>query len=312
MGHYCTVTSTKQFFDNPLLDQDVYIFHRPNAARQGFRETILGLRQSSATLIADYDDLIFGTDSIALMSSAAKNGTLTEDRAMQAFASNLAGLRHFDKITTSTAPLAAYAREFNPGAQVEIVPNFIPESIRSIHEELATPFIRRRDTAIGYFAGTRSHDMDFPIVEAVLHRVLSENPGFTFLVVGPVAIPRAIASLPNAYIAPVVNFLRLPALMSMCATVIAPLETSGFNNCKSRVKFLEAALGGCRLIASPIADMQTIGSPQMTLADTTDDWYEALSDVPDAAGRAGLAQRNFAFLKENNKIDGLEALTVVK
>ena len=312
LGHVCTVTSAKQFFENPLLDQDVYIFHRPNAVRPGFHTVIQVLRESGATLIADYDDLIFGTPEIALMSSAAKNGTLTEERAIKAFASNLEGLRHFDKVTTSTEPLAGYARAFNPGARVEVVPNLIPLSIHSIHEALATPAIRRRSTAIGYFAGTRSHDKDFPIVEAVLHRVLLENPALTLLVVGPVAVPRGIVALPNVYTAPVVNYLRLPALMSMCATVIAPLEQSTFNDCKSRVKFLEAALSGCRLVASPIPDMQTVGADHVTLAATTDDWYEALSEVPDVAARQAMAQRNFAFLAQNNKIDGLQALAGMK
>ncbi|ATP17608.1 hypothetical protein BV87_03855 [Sphingobium yanoikuyae] len=93
--------------------------------------------------------------------------------------------------------------------------------------------------------------------------------------------------------------------MAMCSTVIAPLEMSAFNACKSRVKFLEAALSGCRLVASPIPDMQAIGSNHLTLADNSDDWYEALSAIPDASKRRELAIRNVDFLQENMKIDGL-------
>ncbi|NUB28212.1 glycosyltransferase [Azospirillum brasilense] len=307
-GNVCTVVSARQFFNAPLLNQDVYVFHRPNMARASFRSVTEGLRRNGAIMIADYDDLIFGTEDIALVSSAVKNGTLTEEKAIAAFQSNLAGLRQFDKVTTSTDPLAARVREFNPNAQVQVVPNFIPDSILSIHKELGTSSQKRLPTSIGYFAGTRSHDKDFPIVEAALHRTLSENLDFKLLVVGPVAVPRSIASLPNVNTAPVVNFLRLPALMSMCATVIAPLETSNFNNCKSRVKFLEAALAGCRLIATPIPDMKAIGSERLTLAFNTDDWYEALSDSLDTDSQTDLAKSNFAFLEAGSKIDGLEAL----
>lgn len=281
-------------------------------ARASFALVIDALRRLGAKLIADYDDLIFGTEDIALVSSAVKNGTLTPERAVDAFSSNLAGLLQFDMVTVSTEPLAERVRQFNPGAQVAVVPNVIPESILATHRELATPFRLRPTTSIGYFAGTRSHDKDFPVVEAALHRVLSENPDFSLLIVGPVAVPAAIASLANVSSAPVVNYLRLPALMTMCATVIAPLETSTFNDCKSRVKFLEAALGGCRLIASPIPDMQAIGAEHLTLASTMDDWYEALSEVPDAASRADLARRNFEFLCVNNRVDGLDAFAGLK
>ncbi|RBP88229.1 glycosyltransferase involved in cell wall biosynthesis [Rhodobacter sp. 140A] len=311
-GHDCTVVAAATFYENPLLKHDIYVFHRPNMARANFAPVLAGLRKLGATLIADYDDLIFGDEELALVSSAVKNGTLTEEKAIVAFKSNLAGLRQFDKVTVSTEPLAARAREFNPDAEVCCAPNVIPESILSIQRANRTPFLKRSATNIGYFAGTRSHDKDFPIVEAALHRVLCENPHFNLLVVGPVVMPRSLAALPNVNTAPVVNFLRLPSLMSMCSSVIAPLEASKFNDCKSRVKFLEAAIGGCRLIASPIPDMQAIGEDRLTLATSTDDWYEALSAPLAPEARIELAKRNFAFLENTSYNDALKSLAGLK
>lgn len=296
-GHSCTVISAAHFFDNPSLQHDVFVFHRPNAARSNVARVFAALRKSGAVIIADYDDLIFGDERLALESSAAKNGTLTDEKAIDAFRSNLEALCQFDKVTASTEPLVARVREFNPGAEALLAPNVIPPSILSTHKDYRTPFVRRPNTSIGYFAGTRSHDKDFPVVEAALHRVLCEHPEFNLLVVGPVAMPRSLSALPNVSTAPVVNFLRLPALMSMCSTVIAPLEASDFNDCKSRVKFLEAALAGCQLIASPIPDLRAIGAGHLTLADGLDDWYEALSEPLDIDSRTALAERNFDFLE---------------
>lgn len=296
-GHKCTVTSAARFFENPSFSHDVYIFHRPNSARANFARIHAALRKFGAILVADYDDLIFGDDNLALVSSAVKNATLTEERAINAFASNLAGLRQFDKVTASTEPLVERVREFNPGAEAMVAPNVIPTSILAVHKANRTPFVRRPSTSIGYFAGTRSHNKDFPIVEAALYRVLCERPDFNLLIVGPVAVPRSLTALPNVSTAPVVNFLRLPALMTMCATVIAPLEASEFNACKSRVKFLEAALGGCHLVASPIPDIRVIGPQHLTLAETMNDWYEALSQPLGNDERHALAQRNFDFLE---------------
>jgi len=310
LGHDSTVLSAAQFFKDLPLNHDVYVFHRPSIARPGFEQLCAALRQMGAILVADYDDLIFGNEDFALASSIVKNGSLSEEKAIAAFRSNLAALYQFDKVTTSTEPLAARVREFNSAADVRVAPNFIPESVLSMQKANCTHFLRRAETTIGYFAGTKSHDKDFPIVEAALHRVLCENSDLRLLIVGPVAVPRCIAAMPNVNIASVVDYLRLPSLMSMCSKVIAPLEGSYFNDCKSRVKFLEAALSGCQLIATPIPDMQVIGNDHLLLAQSTDDWYEMLSHPLREKERLDLAKRNFEFLERNSKFVAIEALTV--
>ena len=307
-GHFCAVYSANQFYKNPSFDYDVYIFHRPNIARGGFLETITTLRRLGRCLIADYDDLIFGTEEIAMISSAVKNGTLPPDRAVAAFANNLEALQKFDKVSASTEPLAARAREFNPGADVRVVPNIVSEAMLTFHDNFGSAYRKRSPRMIGYFAGTKSHDRDFPVVEAALHRVLSENSDITLLVVGPVLVPGGIAALPNVMTAPVVNYFRLPSLMTMCATVIAPLEDSAFNACKSRVKFLEAALSGCRLVASPIPDMQAIGAEHLTLATDVNDWHEALSEPLTPSDQRSMAERNMNFLKDTYSVDELISL----
>ena len=98
-GHYCSVISASRFYENPNLDYDVYVFHRPNKARAGFEEIVRFLRKQGSLVIADYDDLIFGPPDIALESSAVKNETLTPEKAVAAFSSNLAGLLEFDRVT---------------------------------------------------------------------------------------------------------------------------------------------------------------------------------------------------------------------
>lgn len=304
-GDFSTIYSAVQFYTDPAFDYDVYVFHRPNSARGNFFPVMLQLRKLGKTLIADYDDLIFGDDAIALQSSAVKNGTLTPERATAAFENNLVALREFDMVTVSTAPLAERVRDFHPGAEVHVVPNIVPPSVLAVHADLHTHLTPRPSTSIGYFAGTKSHNRDFPVVADALHRVLVENADFTLMIVGPVAVPPELTGLPNVSTAPVVNFLRLPGLMTLCSTVIAPLEMSDFNACKSRVKFLEAALSGSRLLASPIPDMRAVGSDRLGLMETPDDWYEALSAPVSQVDYAPLARENFEYLRESSRVDGL-------
>lgn len=310
-GHNCTVTSAEHFYKNPSLWYDIYVFHRPNAARSNFVRVQELLKKSGAVLIADYDDLIFGDKNIALVSSAVVNGTLTEEKAVKAFANNLDGLRSFEKVTASTTPLVEQAQEHNLDAKVLLSPNMIPPSVLSIHKDNGTPFTTRPLSNIGYFAGTRSHDKDFPIVQEVIHRVLCENPAFNFFIVGPVSIPPSLAMLPNVKTRSVVNFLRLPGLMSICSKVIAPLEKSAFNDCKSRVKFLEATLGGCRLISSPIPDMLAIGEEYITFCDNMDGWYEALTEPLDEVTRKSQALRNFEHIENVSYNTSLKLLAEI-
>lgn len=305
-GAVCAVYSASSFYKCPNLNFDVYVFHRPSVARAGFSRVIESLKKAGKTLVAEYDDLIFGDEDIAMESSAVKNKTLTPEKAVTAFSNNLEALRFFDKISVSTDPLAGYASQYNPGARVHITPNIMPPSFIELHGREKTIHVPRENKAIGYFAGTKSHDRDFPIVAEVLHRVLLENRESSLMIVGPVAVPPGIAALPNVTVAPIVNFLRLPSLMTMCSTVIAPLEMSSFNACKSRVKFLEAALSGCHLIASPIPDMQKIGAERMTLAESKDDWYQALSSFVDDFGEDN-KKSNFDYLCDNCNVNGLSS-----
>ncbi|MFT4214397.1 MAG: hypothetical protein QM622_06430 [Microbacterium sp.] len=307
-GNVCSVYSAAQFYADPSFDYDVYVFHRPSVARVSFAPVARLLQDRGKTLVADYDDLIFGTEEIALQSSAVKNKTLDPERALAVFASNLEALRLFDKVSVSTEPLAQRVRQSHPGATVAVTPNIVPPSILALHADLETYLTPRPKTAIGYFAGTKSHDADFPVVAPALHRVLMENPDFTLMVVGPVALPPALAALPNVSTAPIVNYLRLPGLMTNCSTVIAPLEASEFNMCKSRVKFLESALSGTRLLASPIPDMRAVGADRVELMGSFDDWYEALSSSPDLAGDTDRAIGNFEFLRSTSHVDGLASL----
>lgn len=304
-GHICTIYSASQFFTNPSFNYDIYIFHRPSISRKMFPEVIKTLKRLGRQLICDYDDLIFGNEEAALTSSAVKNGTLTPKDAILAYSNNLEALFLFDQFTVSTTMLAERINKVSSDAKILISPNFIPDSILSVQEYLGTPFRKRSDSIIGYFAGTKSHDRDLPEIEEALHRVLSENSQFKLLIVGPVAITKALASLPSVTTLPAVNYLRLPSLMSKCNTVIAPLENSAFNECKSRVKFLEAALSGCRLIASPITDMRQVGSNHITLANNLDEWYESLSQPITSIAQEKLMKRNFALLKSFNTVDNL-------
>ena len=71
------------------------------------------------------------------------------------------------------------------------------------------------------------------------------------------------------------------------------------------MKFLEAALSGCRLLASPIPDMRAIESGRLELMESSDDWYEALSAPVKSVDYKTQAAENFEFLRGSTHVDGL-------
>jgi len=101
-------------------------------------------------------------------------------------------------------------------------------------------------------------------------------------VVGAVAIPSEL----GPYMAQirrlsVVSFHAFPFVMAQCKKVIAPLESTPFAACKSGLKFFEAALVGCDVIATPIPDMARFRSPLLTMCGGIEEWAASLAKQRD-------------------------------
>ncbi|WP_154661295.1 glycosyltransferase family protein [Microvirga lotononidis] len=296
-GCHCVVVSLTEFLKNPCYAYNVYIFHRPSADVDRFHSTLEDLRRLGKRLLADYDDLIFGSAEEALLYPAFTSGLRTAKQVAAMFRANLLALLEFDFFTTSTEPLKRKVMEHKTNGRCEVVPNAVPDSVLAIAEENELHLTSRPSNVVGYFAGTKTHDKDLLLAEEGILRFLETDPEGRFLVVGPVSLPIALADHRRVIQHGVVDYLRLPKLMQQCSTVIAPLEQTIFNDCKSRVKFLEACLAGCRLIATPIPDMKAAACHWADLPQTQDEWQTALARKYSESVRSNLASERFLYLK---------------
>jgi len=106
---------------------------------------------------------------------------------------------------------------------------------------------------LGYFSGTATHDDDFATIGPTLAEVLARHRAAELLVVGPVALPSALAGLAARIVRrPVVPWPELPALIASCTASLVPLEWHDpFVAAKGAVKYLEAASAAVPVIASP-------------------------------------------------------------
>lgn len=108
---------------------------------------------------------------------------------------------------------------------------------------------------IGYFSGTPSHINDFMEVAPELAMLLEKYPSMRLKVVGfmefPLLIEEAIRR-GQVLFTPLVDFLELQRLIAEVDVNIVPLVDNTFSNCKSELKFFEAAIVDTPTIATPI------------------------------------------------------------
>ena len=133
---------------------------------------------------------------------------------------------------------------------------------------------------MGYFSGSPTHKKDFGLVEPDLVRFLEAYKDVKLKVVGYMEFSGQMRGLIDAGRVEVmkpVNYLRLQKLIAEVGVNIAPLVVNDFTNCKSELKFFEAAVAETTTIASPAyAFKKAISNGDNGLLAKPDEWYKKL------------------------------------
>lgn len=151
---------------------------------------------------------------------------------------------------------------------------------------------------IGYFSGTDTHNQDWAHVEPAVVDLLEQRPDVQLWIGG--LLDTSDSLLPYAdriRRLPMTPWFQLPALLRDIDINLAPLEPGrSFNEAKSAIKYLEAALVGTPTIASPSEPFREciIDGENGLLAHDRGQWLDALLRLVDDAGlrvRVGMAAR---------------------
>ncbi|MBM9467707.1 glycosyltransferase [Nakamurella leprariae] len=156
---------------------------------------------------------------------------------------------------------------------------------------------------IGYLSGTNTHNEDWAWIEPAVVEVLRRRPSVE-LWLGGLLEPSAALDEFGGRVRrlPFRTWHQLPAVLRDLDVNLAPLAPDRiFNEAKSAIKWLEAALTATPTVASPSQPFREAIVPGRTgvLAARPDDWVDAvLGLVDDAAARdqLGLAARQQALL----------------
>jgi glycosyltransferase involved in cell wall biosynthesis len=167
-----------------------------------------------------------------------------------------------------------------------IVNNFLDNEQLLASENLFNkrrPKDEGRAFVMGYFSGTPSHTNDFRKVAAEIGELMSAYPDIRLEIIGFLDLPGSLNSLKRAgriHHRPLVDFLTLQKKIAQTDVNIVPLIDNEFTNCKSELKFFEAAIVGTITCATPTyAYRNSIQDKQTGFLCEEGQWYPTLEAI---------------------------------
>lgn len=211
-------------------------------------------------VLFDVDDLVFDsryTDLVMRTLDQNLEACESYDGWFSYFGRIGATLKMCDGAITTNDYLAQSIREF-VDVPVSVVPNFLDEeqleiSDRIFLEKVRSMFARNGNIDIGYFSGSPTHNHDFALAAKAIAAIMREDTRVRLMIVGFLDTKQELGEFQDRVtIYPLHDFINLQRLMALTEINIVPLVNNTFTNCKSELKYFEAAAVGTLTIASPI------------------------------------------------------------
>lgn len=240
----------------PTLDAFVIARVRYN---RSLARLIMRARAAGVRILFDCDDLVFDTRYVHLLLDTLDQDTRPEaawDTWFAMIGRIEATARLCDGGITTNAFLAERMAQVVPG-KVSVIPNYFePEqeaaSRRLLDAKNMTGFSGDGRVTIGYFSGTPTHNRDLAVAAPAIARLLAADPMVDLRIVGFLDKSGPLAGFPGRVeLVPLQDYLNLQRVIAEVDINIAPLQDNPFTNCKSELKFFEAAAVGVWTIATP-------------------------------------------------------------
>jgi glycosyltransferase involved in cell wall biosynthesis len=220
---------------------------------------IAAFRHRRKLVLFDIDDLVFDIDFVPLIMN-----TLGQDPENQktwdywfAYTSRIGmALKQCDAVLTTNAFLADQIQKFS-GLPVAVVPNFINKEQFNFSSRIyaaKAALAPGEDGMIhfGYFSGSPSHNRDFALAIPALECLLEKHKDVGLVIVGYIeAGPQLKRFQSRIRYYPFHDYVNLQRLIASVEFNLIPLQYNTFTNCKSELKYFEAAIAGTLSIASP-------------------------------------------------------------
>ena len=261
----------------------------------------------------DIDDLVFDVKYLDIMLNTIGEKT-NRSYWVAYFASVQAMAKQMDFFVTTNEFLAEKVKKsFNK--PVKVIRNSLNQgqiNASSVYVE-RKKLKRENGFIIGYFSGSPTHAKDFAVVELELIRFLKRHDDAALNVVGYMKFSKEAERLVDSgriRFLPFTDFRKLQRLMAEVDVNIAPLVINDFTNCKSELKFFEAAVVETTTIASPnYSFKKAISDGENGFLAKPGEWFDKLEYLynhPEENRKIALAAKKYAlkhyygkeFLKE--------------
>jgi glycosyltransferase involved in cell wall biosynthesis len=198
-----------------------------------------------------------------------------------------ATLRLCDGVVTTNDFLAERVRQF-----VDLPTWVVPNFLNAAQLELSARIRRAKGHGgtvwtdrvyLGYFSGTPTHNRDFAVVEPAVERLLEEDPRIKLRIVGfPPQSERLERYGDRIETLPLQDFLNLQLAIGEVDINLVPLRDNVFTNCKSDLKYFEAAIAGTVTVATPTYTFDaSITDGVNGFTARSDEWYAVLRETID-------------------------------
>lgn len=233
-----------------LDDVDILVIVRQTAKNNVVLNLIKEARGRGLKVLFDLDDLVFDYCDLKLVTSSV------QEKNIFYWAGYFWGIRRIakrvDGFLATNGFLAGKLKQ-SFGKPVKVVPNSLNKEQVDVSEKCLVNK-KHDDFKVGYFSGSPTHVRDFRLIEPELIRFLNEHKDTELEVVGYMDFSDEMRSLIDAgrvKTRGIVDYLELQKLMAGVDVNIAPIVINDFTNCKSELKFFEAAAVETTTIASP-------------------------------------------------------------
>lgn len=238
---------------------DVLVFCRNSLYSDRIARVAAQARARARRILFDVDDLVFDPSYVHLLMDTL--GVDTGNPAVWDYWFAYVGrvgatFALCDAALVTNATLGAHATAWS-GKPARVIPNFLNREQQAVSDRIwaakqAGGWLRDGRTHIAYFSGSPSHNRDFGLVAPAIARLMDEDASLWLRVVGFLDLGPSLARHRDRIEAlPLQDFVNLQREIGAVEISLVPLQDNPFTNCKSELKWFEAALAGALTLASP-------------------------------------------------------------
>lgn len=253
------------------------------------------LKAEDVAVVADFDDLVFCPDLLHLIDGVRYLSDLERQQFAERTFQFQEMVKVSDYVVVTTLPLVDKIASFN--SRVRLIKNYPLEVTKKMSLNSNGAKQNSDNFVIGYYSGTLSHQADFRQCSNALVDLMKMRSDVELRIVGKFNLEEfqdlekfgsRVKQLP------LMTYEEMIYDLGSCDLNIAPLELGNiFCECKSELKYFDAALMRVPTIASPTIPFKASIRHGINgyLANTISDWSKCLENALN--DRAGLRRVGF-------------------